>query len=54
MSANVSVAEEAGGLLEQMVPNIAKTVDLVEEITAASGEQSSGIGPVNSSMGQLD
>lgn len=51
---SVSVAEEAGRLLEQMVPSIRKTADLVEEITAASGEQSGGIGQINDSMGQLD
>jgi methyl-accepting chemotaxis protein len=51
---SVAVAEEAGRLLEQMVPNIAKTADLVEEITAASGEQASGIGQINDAMGQLD
>jgi methyl-accepting chemotaxis protein len=53
-SNSVSVAEEAGKLLEQMVPNISKTADLVEEITAASGEQASGIGQINESMTQLD
>jgi methyl-accepting chemotaxis protein len=48
------VAEEAGRLLETMVPNIVKTADLVEEITAASGEQSTGIAQINDSMSQLD
>ncbi len=51
---SVAVAEEAGRLLEQMVPNIAKTADLVEEITAASGEQSTGIGQISDAMSQLD
>jgi methyl-accepting chemotaxis protein len=51
---SVKVAEEAGRLLENMVPNIIKTADLVEEITAASGEQSSGIAQINDSMAQLD
>ncbi len=51
---SVSVAEEAGKLLEQMVPNIAKTADLVEEITAASGEQAGGVAQINDSMTQLD
>jgi methyl-accepting chemotaxis protein len=51
---SVSVAEEAGRLLENMVPNIVKTADLVEEITAASAEQSTGIAQINDSMGQLD
>ena len=51
---SVSVAEEAGRLLESMVPNITKTADLVEEITTASGEQSRGISQINDSMVQLD
>ena len=51
---SVGVAEEAGRLLESMVPNITKTADLVEEITAASGEQSTGISQINDSMSQLD
>ncbi len=51
---SVSIAEEAGTLLEQMVPNIVKTADLVEEITAASGEQASGISQINKAMSQLD
>jgi len=37
-----------------LVPNIVKTADLVDEITAFSGEQSTGIAQINSSMGQLD
>jgi methyl-accepting chemotaxis protein len=51
---SVSIAEEAGVLLEKMVPNIVKTADLIEEITAASSEQATGIGQINQSMGQLD
>jgi methyl-accepting chemotaxis protein len=51
---SVSVSERAGQLLEQMVPSIAKTADLVQEISAASEEQSSGIGEINGAMTQLD
>ncbi|WP_201066674.1 MULTISPECIES: methyl-accepting chemotaxis protein [Thiorhodovibrio] len=51
---SLSIAEDAGRVLEQMVPNIVKTAELVEEITAASGEQASGIGQINEAMGQLD
>jgi methyl-accepting chemotaxis protein len=36
-----------------MVPNIKKTSDLVQEITAASEEQSTGVGQITSAMGQL-
>jgi methyl-accepting chemotaxis protein len=50
---SVDLAERAGRLLEQMVPNIRKTSDLVQEITAASEEQSSGVGQINAAVGQL-
>jgi len=51
---SVEVAEKAGALLEKMVPDIAQTAELVQEITAASEEQSSGVGQINSAMQQLD
>lgn len=51
---SVSIAEEAGRLLEEIVPSISKTADLVQEITAASEEQSSGVGQINGAMSQLD
>jgi methyl-accepting chemotaxis protein len=51
---SVKVAEEAGGLLEKMVPDIARTAELVQEITAASEEQASGVGQITSAMQQLD
>ncbi|WP_454691930.1 methyl-accepting chemotaxis protein [Achromobacter aloeverae] len=50
---SVDLAERAGRLLEQMVPNIRKTSDLVQEITAASEEQSSGVSQINAAVGQL-
>ncbi|MDH3355334.1 MAG: methyl-accepting chemotaxis protein, partial [Chromatiales bacterium] len=51
---SVKVAKQAGGLLEKMVPDIQKTAELVQEITAASEEQSSGVGQINTAMQQLD
>jgi len=50
---SVELAEKAGRLLDEMVPNIRKTSDLVQEITAASEEQSSGVGQINAAVGQL-
>jgi methyl-accepting chemotaxis protein len=50
---SVELAERAGKLLDAMVPNIRKTSDLVQEITAASEEQSSGVGQINAAVGQL-
>ncbi len=53
-SNSVSLAEQAGRLLDEIVPNIQKTSDLVQEITAASQEQSSGAGQINIAMGQMN
>ena len=51
---SVAVAEKAGKLLAEMVPAIRKTSGLVQEIAAASEEQSSSVGQVNTSMMQLN
>ncbi|MDH4199501.1 MAG: methyl-accepting chemotaxis protein [Spirochaetia bacterium] len=51
---SVDIADKAGKLLSSIVPNIKKTADLVEEITAASEQQSSGVTQMNNAMGQLD
>ena len=50
---SVELAERAGALLDQIVPNIRKTSTLVQEITAASEEQSSGVAQINAAVGQL-
>src|SRR5690554_1253867 len=50
---SVELAERAGQLLDEMVPGIKKTSDLVQEISAASVEQSSGVGEINAAIGQL-
>jgi len=52
-TSSVELAERAGTLLDQIVPNIRKTSDLVQEITAASEEQSSGVGQINAAVGQM-
>ena len=52
-SSSVQLSERAGQLLDVMVPNIQKTSELVQEIAAASQEQSTGIGQINTAMGQL-
>jgi len=49
-----SVAERAGELLGKLVPDIQRTADLVQEINAASQEQSTGAGQVNKALQQLD
>jgi methyl-accepting chemotaxis protein len=52
-ASSVELAEKAGALLDQIVPNIKKTSDLVREITAASVEQSTGVGQINATVGQM-
>lgn len=52
-TSSVDLAEKAGTLLDEMVPNIKKTSDLVQEITAASEEQSAGVAQINSAVSQL-
>ncbi len=54
VGSSVEVAERAGGLLKDMVPAIQKTSELVQEIAAASGEQATSVGQVNSAMMQLN
>jgi methyl-accepting chemotaxis protein len=51
--ASVGKAEAAGRVLDEMVPNIRKTSNLVQEIALASQEQSAGVGQINNAMGQL-
>jgi methyl-accepting chemotaxis protein len=52
-SSSVELAQKAGMLLDAIVPNIRKTSDLVQEITAASEEQSSGVAQINAAVMQL-
>ncbi|MBF0369309.1 MAG: methyl-accepting chemotaxis protein [Magnetococcales bacterium] len=53
-ASSVSVAERAGGMLEQLVPDIQKTAELIQEITAASIEQNQGATQINKALQQLD
>ncbi len=51
---SLDVAESAGKLLDDLVPNIQKTADLVQEISAASDEQATGATQINTAIRQLD
>lgn len=51
---SVRKAERAGALLGQMVPAIAKTSGLVEEIATGSAEQASGVQQINQSVAQFN
>jgi hypothetical protein len=53
-SSSVSVAEKAGEMLKKLVPDIQRTAELVQEISAASKEQNSGADQINKAIQQLD
>ncbi len=53
-SSSVAVAESAGDMLTRLVPDIQKTAELVQEISAASNEQSTGAEQINKAIQQLD
>ncbi len=51
---SLDVASRAGTMIEALVEEVKKTTDLVEEISAASIEQSTGMEQVNQALMQLD
>ncbi|WP_052078611.1 HAMP domain-containing methyl-accepting chemotaxis protein [Spirochaeta lutea] len=51
---SVDVAEQAGQMISGIVPDIRKTAELIQEISAASKEQNSGVTQINSALSQLD
>ena len=50
----VTVAQQAGEMLTRLVPDIKKTAELVEEISAACREQDVGASQVTQAIQQLD
>ncbi|GMG83746.1 hypothetical protein LNKW23_29590 [Paralimibaculum aggregatum] len=50
----VDVSGEAGRMLETLVPNIQRTADLVQEISAATREQNTGAEQINIAIRDLD
>jgi methyl-accepting chemotaxis protein len=51
---SVTLAERSGVLLAELVPAIRKTTGLVQDVAAASREQSSGVSQISSAMTQVD
>lgn len=53
-SESVTIAEDAGSTISALIPEIKRTAELVQEISASSNEQNSGAGQINSAILQLD
>ena len=53
-ASSIKVAERAGEMLTKIVPDIQRTAELVQEITASSNEQNSGAEQINSAIQQLN
>jgi len=53
-ASSVRTAEQTGALLDELVPDILRTAELVQEIAASSAEQNAGAGQINSAVQQLD
>ncbi len=51
---SMSIAERAGSVLRDIVPDIRKTSQLVQEISASSNEQSAGADQITKAIMQLD
>jgi hypothetical protein len=51
---SVATAERSGKLLEDLVPKIRKTADLVRDVAAAATEQASGLAHVGQGMQDVD
>jgi len=50
----VKTAQSAGEMLSKLVPDIQRTAELVEEISAGSREQNAGAAQINTAIQQLD
>lgn len=53
-ASSVKVAHRSAQVIAELVPAIRKTAELVQEVTAASTEQSSGIAQMTQAMTQVD
>ncbi|WP_051677039.1 methyl-accepting chemotaxis protein [Maridesulfovibrio frigidus] len=53
-ASSVNVANEAGNMLGRIIPDIQKTAELIEEISATTAEQNGGVEEINRSIQQLD
>ncbi|WP_319582481.1 methyl-accepting chemotaxis protein [uncultured Pseudodesulfovibrio sp.] len=53
-TASIGVADKAGRMLDELVPQIGRTAELIQEIASSSVEQEKGVNEIASSVNQLD
>ncbi|MGE4291490.1 MAG: methyl-accepting chemotaxis protein [Desulfovibrio sp.] len=53
-SSSVKIADQAGNMLAELVPHISRNAELVQDISAACNEQSTGAAQVNKALQELD
>ncbi|MBF0161501.1 MAG: methyl-accepting chemotaxis protein [Magnetococcales bacterium] len=53
-ASSMVVAEQASRMLSKLLPDIQKTAELVQEISASSQEQNQGAGQINQAIQQMD
>jgi len=53
-TSTLRVSEKSGEMLDKLVPDIQRTAELVQEITAASKEQDTGAEQINKALQQLE
>ena len=54
IDAGTQQVNSAGSTIDEVVGQVRQVSELITEITAASGEQHTGVGQINSAIGQLD
>ena len=54
VEAGSALVAQAGTTMDEVVASVRRVSDIVNEISAASGEQSNGIGQVNQAISQMD
>ncbi|WP_231117088.1 HAMP domain-containing methyl-accepting chemotaxis protein [Pseudodesulfovibrio alkaliphilus] len=53
-ASTVSVADKAGRMLQQLLPDIRRTAELVQDISSSSDEMTAGANQISRAMSQLD
>jgi methyl-accepting chemotaxis protein len=53
-ASSVAIAEQAGTMLDKMVPDITRTAELIQEISASSDEQNTGATQIKDAVLELD